>query len=68
MQYLSFKKWLETQTLGGGISPPKQRPDMLPLLKGKGESPGAYQTFHAPGSEELPPTMKKRMKKKQKKN
>jgi len=64
MIILSFKDWLEFQTLGGGMEPPLQRPDLLPLAKGKGESPGAYKTVNLPGSEELPPTKKAKMKKK----
>lgn len=48
---MSFKKWLETQTLGGGIEPPKQRPDLMGRQ--------ANADYHAPGSEELPPVNKK---------
>ena len=50
---MSFRKWLESQTLGGGLHPPKQRPELL----GK----GAHGSYSAPGSEKLPPT-RKRMK------
>ena len=44
---MSFKKWFETQTLGGGIEPPKQDPTDL------GQQANA--DYHAPGSDELPP-------------
>ena len=62
---LSFKKWLEFQTLGGGMHPSKQDPK---------DFPGAWADYHGKGSDELPPTkckcgpqtraMKKKMKKK----
>jgi len=67
---LSFKKWLEFQTLGGGLDPPKQDPTAVP---------GAWDDFHGPGADQLPPTgrkrqrqsvraMKKKMKKKMRAN
>ncbi|RDJ35619.1 MAG: hypothetical protein DWQ19_12440 [Crenarchaeota archaeon] len=62
---LYFRKWAEeNQVLGGGLEPPKQSPvDPDP-------SPGqtdAMPRYHSPDSEELPPTNKKKMKKKAKK-
>lgn len=58
---VSFKKWLEFQTLGGGLEPPKQNP--IDRLPGKGQSIGAVADYHSKGSEELPP-IKRKMKKK----
>ncbi len=64
MKCLSFKKWIESQVLGGGLEPPKQSPvDPSPA---PGQSRGAFPTYNA---EENPPTKKNkfRMKKKMKK-
>jgi hypothetical protein len=55
---LSFKTWLEDQTLGGGLEPPKQSP--IDPSPGPGQSKGALADYHGPDSDELPPTPKKR--------
>ena len=58
----SFKQWItENSGAPGGLEPPKQHPEAMP---------GAWSDYHAPGSEELPPTKRTnyKMKKKSKKN
>jgi hypothetical protein len=61
MNYLYFKNWItEAQVLGGGIEPPKQSPVDPSPAPGQTD---AFPRYHAPGSSELPPTKKKRMKK-----
>lgn len=64
MKCLSFKKWMESQVLGGGLQPPKQSPvDPSP-------APGQTHAFHTYNPDENPPTKKNkfRMKKKMKKS
>jgi len=55
---IGFKNWLESQVLGGGLEPPKQNPvDPDP---GKGQSIGAWNDVHTPGSDQLPPVKRKK--------
>jgi hypothetical protein len=67
MKCLFFKKWIESQTLGGGLSPPKQSPvDPSP-------APGQTNAFPTYSIADEPPTkrnkfrMKSKMKSKMKK-
>ena len=72
---LYFKKWIEAGGAHfGGIEPPKQQPIDPDPAPGQTD---AMPDFHAPGSDQLPPTkkdrdykkyMKKHMKKKRTKN
>lgn len=51
---MNFKKWFESQVLGGGLEPPKQKAvDPAPA---KGQSKGAFPDHHEKCSKELPPT------------
>ena len=59
---VSFKNWLENQTLGGGLEPPKELPDNGQATDG---NLGAFKDSNLPGSDQVPPVNKK-MKKKQK--
>jgi len=58
---VSFKKWFENQTLGGGLEPPMELSKSGQDNEGK---PIAGVDYHLPGSSELPPINKKMKKKK----
>lgn len=58
---VSFKSWLENQTLGGGLEPPSELSASGQNLEGK---PIASKDYHMPDSSELPPINKKMKKKK----
>lgn len=56
-----FKKWLENQTLGGGLEPPMELGPEGQSIEGK---PIAAVDYHLPGSDQLPPVKKKKKMKK----
>ena len=54
---LSFKKWLENSAVGGFDPAPMQSPIDPEPAPGQTD---AFPRYHLPGSDELPPTPKKK--------